>query len=62
MNFGAKQAELMQLMHKVVAEFFTTNAPDPTHWTPNLYFGAFRTISLLQELWYKTGQTGTINA
>jgi hypothetical protein len=55
MNFGAKQAELMQLMHKVVAEFFTTNAPDPTHWTPNLYFEAFKTISLLQKSQCKMG-------
>ena len=32
------------LCHEVASEFFATNAPDPTHWTINLCFGAIRTI------------------
>ena len=30
--------------HEVESEFFTTNAPDPTHWTLNSCFGVFHTI------------------
>ena len=30
--------------HDVPSEFFATKAPDPTHWTLNSRFGAFRTI------------------
>ena len=30
--------------HEVVSEFFTTNAPDPSHWTLNSCFGVFHTI------------------
>ena len=30
--------------HEVPSEFFATKAPDPTHWTLNSRFGAFRTI------------------
>src|SRR6185312_2137810 len=30
--------------HELASEFFATNAPDPTHWTLNLRFGAFATI------------------
>ena len=30
--------------HKVASEFFSTNAPDPPHWTQNWCFDAFRTI------------------
>ena len=29
---------------EVASEFFATKAPDPPHWTPNSYFGAFHTI------------------
>ena len=29
---------------EVASEFFTTNAPDPPHWTPNSCFGVFHTI------------------
>ena len=32
------------LCHKVVSEFFATNAPDPPHWTLNWCFCAFCTI------------------
>jgi hypothetical protein len=49
----AKQDELMPLLtsslNKVTSEFFTTNAPDPLHWTQNLCFGAFGTVLLLHE-------------
>jgi hypothetical protein len=66
-NFGAKRAELVQLMHMFmprshVCIFFTTNALDPSHWTPNSCFSAFQTISLLQELRCKMGQNGAIYA
>jgi hypothetical protein len=54
MNFGTKWAKLMQLMHK----FFTTNTPDPPHWTPNSCFGAFQTITLLHESRHRTGWIG----
>ena len=30
--------------HEVASEFFTTNAPDPPHWTLNSCFGVFCTI------------------
>src|SRR6185312_854793 len=30
--------------HEVASEFLATNAPDPSHWTLNLCFGAFATI------------------
>jgi hypothetical protein len=43
-------------------EIFTTNAPDPLHWTQNSYFQAFRTFSLLHESRCKTGRIGAINA
>jgi hypothetical protein len=49
------------LLNKVASEFFATNAPDPLHSTQNSYFGAFRTVSLLQESRWKTGRTITIN-
>src|SRR6185295_437217 len=48
MKFGAKWAELVQIMkrssHKVVSEFFAMNAPDPPHWTLNLCFVLFRSV------------------
>ena len=31
--------------NEVASEFFTTNAPDPPHWTLNLRFCVFHTIS-----------------
>jgi hypothetical protein len=45
-----------------MSEFFAMKAPDPPHLTPNLYFGAFRTVWLLNEHWCKTGRTDAINA
>ena len=30
--------------HEVASEFFAMKAPDPTHWTLNSHFRAFRTI------------------
>ena len=40
-----KRAKLVQLMqnscHDVLLEFFTTNTPDPYHWTLISCFGAF---------------------
>ena len=34
---------------EVASEFFTTNAPDPPHWTLNSCFGAFHTIWVYLE-------------
>src|SRR6185436_15075834 len=51
-KIGAKRAELVRSCHEVVSEFFATNAPDPTHWTLNCRFGAFRTI------WVHSGSFG----
>jgi hypothetical protein len=50
------------LLKKVASEFFATNTPDPLHWTQNLCFRAFRTVSLLHESRCKTGRTGAIIA
>ena len=48
---------------------FSTNALDRHHWTLNSCLGAFLsirvhfgTVLLLHETWYKTRQTGAINA
>jgi hypothetical protein len=49
-------------LKKVASEFFATNTADPLHWTQNLCFGAFRTVSLLHESRCKTGRTGAIIA
>jgi hypothetical protein len=66
MKFGAKWAELVQLMHKFVQqcriEFFATNSPDTPHWRPNSSLGSFRTVPLVHKLRCKTGQAGVINA
>jgi len=48
------------LCHEVALEFFTTNAPDPPHWTLNSCFLAFciiwdRLVAL--QNWCKTGRT-----
>ena len=32
--------------HKVTSEFFATNAPDPSHWILNSYYGAFGIVFL----------------
>ena len=47
-KLGAKRAELVQkfVPRGRVGVFFTTNAPDPPHWTLNRCFGVFRTIWL----------------
>ena len=52
------------MCHEVASEFFVMKAPDPTHWTLNSRFGAFRTIwvhsetvYLPYETQYKTGRT-----
>ena len=39
---------------EVASEFFSTNAPDPPHWTLNWRFGAFQTI------WVNSGLFGFI--
>jgi hypothetical protein len=52
----------LNLCNKVTTDIFVTNAPDPSYWTPNSCFGAFRTVSLHHELRCKMGQTHTINA
>src|SRR6185503_9657501 len=48
MKLEAKQGELVQLMRKLVprsqAQFFSTNAPSPPHWTLNSCFGAFHSV------------------
>ena len=35
--------------HEVTSEFLATNAPNPTHWTLNWWFGAFCTILVDSE-------------
>src|SRR6185369_10730810 len=40
--------------HEVSSEFFATNTPDPTRWTLNCRFGAFRTI------WVHSGPFGCL--
>ena len=35
-----------KFVHEVASEFFTTNAPDPLHWTLNSCFGVFHSVSL----------------
>jgi hypothetical protein len=66
MKVDAKLAKLVPLMtsslNEVTSEFFATNVPDPLHWTQNLCFAAFRTVSLLHESQCKTGRTGAIKA
>ena len=48
MKLGAKQAELEQLMQKIIPrihiKFFAANPPDPPHWTLNSCFGAFHNV------------------
>ena len=47
---GAKRAKLVQLMQKFMpwclVRIFTTNAPDPHHWTLNSCFGVFLSVRL----------------
>ena len=71
-KLGAKRAELVQLIQKFVPRnhigIFSTNAPDPPHWTLNSCIGAF--LSVWEHLaiffttwnWCKTGWTGATNA
>jgi hypothetical protein len=42
------------LCHEVASEFFTTNAPNPPHWTVNSCFGVFRTT------WMHLGRFGCL--
>ena len=48
MKLDAKQGELVQLMRKFLprshVEIFSTNAPNPTHWTRNSCFGALHSV------------------
>ena len=48
MKLDAKQGELVQLMRKLVrpshAGIFSTNAPNPPHWTLNSCFGALHIV------------------
>ena len=48
MKLGAKRAELVQLMQKLVPRsrvgIFTTNTPNPPHWTLNSSFVAFLSV------------------
>ena len=61
-KLGAERAEVVQRScHEVASEFFAIKAPDPTHWTLNSRFGAFRTIWVHLGLFgtqCKRGQTG----
>jgi hypothetical protein len=66
MNVDAKLAELAPLTQKFAKRSsvgtFHNERTNPLHWTQNLYFGVFRTVSLLPESRCKTGRTGAINA
>ena len=42
--------------HEVTSEFFATNSRDPSHWTLNTCFGAFRTICCLMKLGAKRAE------
>ena len=54
-KLGAKRAELVQkFVPEVASDFFKTNAPDPTHWTLNRHFVAFRII------WVHSGPFGCL--
>src|SRR6185312_10629637 len=48
MNLDGKQGELVQLMRKFMprsyVEIFSTNAPNPLHWTLNSCFGALHSV------------------
>jgi hypothetical protein len=65
-NFSAKRAKHVRLMHKFMQRsrvgMFRNERIRSTPFVPKLMFWAFRTISLLHELWCKTGSTGAINA
>ena len=72
-NFGAKRAELVQLMQKflprssirILRNERTRSTPlDPKlmFWCMALYLGAFGNVSLVHKTRYKTGCTGAINA
>ena len=46
-KLSAKWIELVQcksLCHKVASDVFSTNAPNPPHWTPNSSFVAVRSV------------------
>ena len=53
-KLGAKWVELVQLNKssgdEVASEFFTTNAPDPHHWTLNACFGVSHSIWVHLEM------------
>ena len=55
-ELGVKWIELVQLMHKFLQrsriKFFTTNAPDPPHWTLNSCFGAFHSVWVLLSMFH----------
>ena len=48
MKLDAKQGELVQLMRKFLPRshvgIFSTNAPNPPHWTLNSCFGALHSV------------------
>jgi len=71
-KLAAKRAKLVQLMKKFVPRSrvrifcnehsrFTPLNPKLMFWCVSFRLGAFGTISLLQETWCKTRQTGAIN-
>ena len=71
-KLGAKQVELVQLMHKFVPwscfgifrnECTRSTPLDPKlmYWCISLCLGAFWIVLLLHEAWCKTGWTGAIN-
>ena len=57
-NLGAKGLnwcnQCTSLCHKVASEFFTTNAPNPPHWTLNSCFGAFRSVGCIWQCFFTT--------
>ena len=58
-KIGAKRAELVRSCHKVVSEFFATNAPDPTRWSLNSCFGASRSVWVHFGLFHYCTKLGT---
>jgi hypothetical protein len=58
---GRTSAMNAQVRNEVTSEYFSTNAPATPHWTPNLYFGAFWTVSILKKPRCKMSRTRATN-
>jgi hypothetical protein len=72
-KLAAKHAKLVQLMQKFVPRclvkiFHNKRSQSTTldlqlmFWSVSFHLGAFGTVSVLHETWYKMRQTGAINA